>query len=179
MTTDTKYGGWTNYETWAVKLWLNNDQGWQEQCNEWAIEYLQEAIDREQDKSHAVDELADRLKWLHEETAPAADGVFSDLLNHALASVNWEEIAQSCVNEVEVYSAGWNAPGCMPDNEPAMFLDTDDAKRCILDAIRNHAEEAGNEADAETLTAFAEDINLEKGEFSAQCLGIAYWVHRS
>ena len=25
--TDTEYNGWTNYETWNVALWINNDQG--------------------------------------------------------------------------------------------------------------------------------------------------------
>lgn len=25
--TDMSYQGWTNYETWAVSLWLDNDKG--------------------------------------------------------------------------------------------------------------------------------------------------------
>lgn len=29
-TTDERYNGWTNRETWAVALYINNDQGWQE-----------------------------------------------------------------------------------------------------------------------------------------------------
>jgi hypothetical protein len=27
MTTDTKYNGWKNYETWNVALWIGNDEG--------------------------------------------------------------------------------------------------------------------------------------------------------
>ena len=25
--TDTEYNGWTNYKTWNVALWINNDEG--------------------------------------------------------------------------------------------------------------------------------------------------------
>lgn len=32
--TDETYNGWTNRETWAVALHINNDQGWQESVHE-------------------------------------------------------------------------------------------------------------------------------------------------
>lgn len=35
MTTD-EYQGWTNRETWAAALWINNDQGLQEEAMELA-----------------------------------------------------------------------------------------------------------------------------------------------
>lgn len=34
MSTDDTYNGYTNRETWAVALYINNDQGWQEQVFE-------------------------------------------------------------------------------------------------------------------------------------------------
>lgn len=34
MSTEEKYNGWTNRETWAVALHINNDQGWQESVHE-------------------------------------------------------------------------------------------------------------------------------------------------
>ena len=74
------------------------------------------------------------------------------------------------------FVAGWNMPGYMPDSEPAEFDNAEDAKRYILDEIASHAENTTNEDDAETLTAFAEDVNLESDEFSAQCLNYVYWV---
>lgn len=34
MSADEQYNGWTNRETWAVALHINNDQGWQESVHE-------------------------------------------------------------------------------------------------------------------------------------------------
>lgn len=34
MSTDDTYNGYTNRETWAVALYINNDQGWQESVHE-------------------------------------------------------------------------------------------------------------------------------------------------
>lgn len=34
MSTDERYNGWANRETWAVALHINNDQGWQESVHE-------------------------------------------------------------------------------------------------------------------------------------------------
>ncbi|MBW3646829.1 MAG: hypothetical protein KY440_03500 [Actinobacteria bacterium] len=31
---DDSYNGWANRETWAVALYINNDQGWQESVHE-------------------------------------------------------------------------------------------------------------------------------------------------
>ena len=32
----SEYQGWTNYETWNVALWIDNDQGVYEMMKEWA-----------------------------------------------------------------------------------------------------------------------------------------------
>lgn len=41
---DETYNGWTNRETWAVALWINNDQGAQESV----FELVRELVDRHQ-----------------------------------------------------------------------------------------------------------------------------------
>lgn len=48
--TDETYNGWANRETWAVALYINNDQGWQESV----LEALREAIN---DSPNADDEV--------------------------------------------------------------------------------------------------------------------------
>ena len=35
MTTDSKYNGWTNYETWAFALWVDNSQPLQNFARSW------------------------------------------------------------------------------------------------------------------------------------------------
>jgi hypothetical protein len=93
MTSESGYNGWTNYETWAVKLWLDNDQGSQEMAFEMAREAQRSKYPRAM--------LADALKEIHEENAPEiGNNVYSDLLGSALGSVDWYEIAKAFLEDV-------------------------------------------------------------------------------
>ena len=74
------------------------------------------------------------------------------------------------------YIAGTNMPGYMPDSEPFAHDSFDDAKRDIIDRILRDAEEAETEEQAEELTAFAEDVNLQSDEFSGICCNRCYWA---
>lgn len=104
------YNGYTNYETWCVNLWIDNQsaqQGW------WAAEarrcYSEAASNSNFSKLEvAVSMLADRLKDEHEDGASEAigsmacgNGVFGDLLRAALSEVNWDEIATNLLEGVE------------------------------------------------------------------------------
>ena len=105
--TDTKYNGWTNYETWAVNLWLSNDQGsceyWQERLNSHLVDI--ETDDPEDYAPRTLREelafrLADEIESHHEEYLPEfPTSVYSDLLSAALSSVNWHEIASAMTDE--------------------------------------------------------------------------------
>lgn len=183
MSEDTKYNGWTNYETWCVNLWLSNDQGSQEYACERAQEALQSAIDDNTSdaKAEAASTLADELEQMHDENKPEASGVYADLLGAALGAVNWREIAEHYVDDIDLYSAGTNMPGYMPDSDPAMFLDFDDAKQYIIDQIKKDEDQAAeelNEALAEELCHTAEDVNLQSAEFSVTIGNRAYWVSK-
>ena len=90
MTTKS-YNGWTNYETWNVKLWIDNDQGSQEYWAEQATNHL------ERDEDCAVDVLAATLKEEHTQALPDVTGFAADLLNAAMSEVNWREIARELV----------------------------------------------------------------------------------
>lgn len=104
-----RYNGWPNYETWAVALWMGNDQGNYNYWNETAQEIYNEA---EADKSFTKEEratldLSDRLKEEHELAADdllsvrTTATVFHDLMSAALSEVHWHYIAEHYIEEVE------------------------------------------------------------------------------
>jgi hypothetical protein len=45
MMADTTYNGWTNYETWAIALWIDNDRASYDYWRDIAIAYWQQAAD--------------------------------------------------------------------------------------------------------------------------------------
>lgn len=78
------YNGWKNYETWAVALWIDNEQRTQNEARAIISEYP--------DINDAAQEFKD---WI-EAGNPLADtaSLFSDLLGAALSEVDWLEIAK-------------------------------------------------------------------------------------
>ena len=100
-----EYNGWTNYETWVTKLWIDNSQSEQEY-------WLEEAKAAEFD----IFRLADKLKESYESTADeyvfdasregliSEGSVYSDLMRSALSRVNWDEIAKAICEEAKELS---------------------------------------------------------------------------
>jgi hypothetical protein len=170
---NTTYNGYANYATWTVALWIDNEQGSQEYWSDAAREALESAMF---DKDLAVSNLAELLEDSHESDKPELLGVFADLLNAALGSVDWREIARNMIDEIAVYSAGFNMPGYMPDSEPAMFLDADEAREYIADEIERSIE---NEEDEEVITAHeeaAQRVRDGSGEFGETIGNYHYFV---
>ena len=137
------YNGWTNYETWLVKLWMDNDEGSNSYWNEQAEECIKNVIEEGKPdylshKKEAARNLAGMIKDQHEENSPTENsGVYADLMNAALSEVNWDEIASHYFDEIDVYVAMWNLPGCLPEMEPVYFLDEDEARQFLADEIEN------------------------------------------
>ena len=112
MADDKTYNGWTNYETWAVKLWIDNDEGSYHYWNDAAQEAWHDAEDKHPNQfmdraENARLILSERLKDEHYSDSEhpvfkAAEGsVYSDLLNAALSEVDWREIADALLEEVD------------------------------------------------------------------------------
>lgn len=108
MEKDETYNGWTNFETWAVALWLDSEQGthhyWREASREaWEsaseTKHVREWKFSRDDAARIL--LADRLKEEVEEGIPLLGAnLYADLLGAALSSVNWHEIARHYVEEI-------------------------------------------------------------------------------
>jgi hypothetical protein len=94
-----KYDGWTNRETWAAALWINNDRGLYETVQELA--------------KHA-DYCDSPLMCLEESLEALFDDAFSDIAEMtatglvmlkdigSLYRVNWREIATNTLQELQV-----------------------------------------------------------------------------
>ncbi len=94
MNTHT-YNGWTNYETWAVNLWITNDEEaynyWLSRAHEIEAEVEPtQVLTKEQSVCY---ELATALEGEHKDGMPQIEGVYVDLLNAALSEINWLELA--------------------------------------------------------------------------------------
>lgn len=98
------YNGWTNYETWAVALWIDNEEPSYRQRVDMASEAVEE---HEGNKEEAATLLSRQLKdWLEEMQPDLGGTLWGDLLNAAMSEVNWYEIAESWVEEVEYEPIG-------------------------------------------------------------------------
>lgn len=88
-----KYNGWNNYETWNAALWINNDQALQESATE-----------RVTDNRHDTADAADALSTIFEDYEMIPDlpsGPASDMLNASLSAIDWYEIAQSFITDLD------------------------------------------------------------------------------
>ena len=98
------HNGWKNYETWNVALWIDNDQSTYYTRQEMAQQAYDDAEQDDEDERmrEATRELAQALEnWIDEMRPPMEASMFADLLGAALSEVDWYEIAENFLEDVE------------------------------------------------------------------------------
>ena len=93
-----RYNGWTNYETWCWKLWIDNDQSWYESWQERATDILEHAASP---RYYLADLLKSESEDMAEQWMNDQSGPFADILNAGLSQINWYEIAESILDTVQ------------------------------------------------------------------------------
>jgi hypothetical protein len=180
MSAETGYQCWTNYETSNAALWINNDEGLQEMVIRWANECMQYAIDIDKSdvKDSAASALADMIKSFLYEDVPEVSGFYADILTAAMQAVDYREIADSFIDDIDIYCAGWNMPGYGPDEAPAFFLECEDARNYIVNSMVSHRDQAedGQEDAVAKLNEAIELIDSGRGELGITVGGWHYFV---
>ena len=109
----TKYNGWTNYETWNFKLWLDND----EDLHNYIIGEIKKIKTIGTSHIHEVSEVSNFLRSYIEDNVPNLNvstksqsvhgpmsdknGFYNDILNAALRDINTYEIAESYLEDLK------------------------------------------------------------------------------
>ena len=91
---DRKYNGYTNYETWNLKLWADND----EPC----YKLIQQAVDNCIENGGDVYDLANEIEDITHDQAPEMKtGFYSDIMTASIREVNFNEIAETLLKDRE------------------------------------------------------------------------------
>ncbi|MCP4493350.1 MAG: hypothetical protein GY820_39500 [Gammaproteobacteria bacterium] len=105
MSMGDEYNGYSNRPTWTVALWLDNDKGTQEAVREMAesVRAVSEATEFLTAHEVAVRDLESALKDYAEELCPSNAGASmeSDLIGWVLAWVDWRELAENYLSELD------------------------------------------------------------------------------
>lgn len=95
MNEETGYNGWSNYPTWCVALWIDNDQG--------TYEVVRESVRAWGGGAALVDELQRTVEDMAEAILPAlfeSGTHVLDLYQWAIGQVDWFELADHYREEV-------------------------------------------------------------------------------
>ena len=104
---DNTCNGWSNYETWNWKLWLDNDQGiyeyWSDRVESIKSAKYTPSYEWETTESLQIRALAEELEsdcderidfFTNEESGP-----FADILSAGIGRIDWREIAENMLSD--------------------------------------------------------------------------------
>ena len=124
----TKYNGWTNYETWLCNLWFDY----------FDFSEMLDMFDGCEDKGDIVNNIEDYIKDYVEEfvesyLAPGdTHGFIHDMLNSAIQEIDFRDIAEHYVDDVEneLLEAAKAAEECEDEGGP-FFVNFADNKESL------------------------------------------------
>ena len=106
------YNGYTNYETWAVQLWIDNNESSSSYWRQVAMEtYYHQAVEQVHFSKveDAICLLTEKLKGSYNNQmesvlseANVAGTVWADLLNASVCAVNFGEIAKNIMESIDL-----------------------------------------------------------------------------
>jgi len=98
-----EYNGWTNYETWNYKLWLDNDEkGYN------LIQSLVKSVIKTEREKNQVFKMSEMLKMECLNNEPnLKPSFYSDVLSASLKEVNFYEIAEAYINDYKEEHQEW------------------------------------------------------------------------
>ena len=131
-----KYNGWSNYETWNFKLWLDND----EDLHNYIIGEIKKIKEIGTSHIHEVSEVSNFLRSYIDDNVPNLNlsdknGFYQDILSGGLREINTHEVAESYLEDLK-------------EDEPETTLEKMDTfdridhleRRALLDAQMNGEE---------------------------------------
>jgi hypothetical protein len=89
-----EYNGWNSKETWNVWIHIQNDYD----TYLYYKEYLERIINTGDTRSELIASLENVIERDHNDKAKRLDGVLLDLITYSLSKVDWNEIAESMVD---------------------------------------------------------------------------------